>query len=150
MILAPESHAANPSVPANYQEYTQLDIGDILSDGTKAPIQEMLNSKIFVKGKVLKSPQLKDDEIVIYRMIITCCAADALPSGILVKLPEKNQFHDEDWIGVEGTIQLLPFNDNIKSIEPIADMAPQGNAYPYFTATKAYKISVPSSEYLYY
>jgi hypothetical protein len=150
VILPSEAVAASGPIPDNCQEYTQLDIGDILYDGSKAPLQELLNSKIFLQGKVLKSSLIKSDEVVVYRMIITCCAADALPSGILVKLPEKTQFHDQDWIGVEGTLQLLPFNEKLKTIEPLASMVTQGNVYPYFTALKAFKISAPSSEYLYY
>ena len=150
IVISSEAGAVTRPIPDHYQEYTQLDIGDILYDGSKAPLQELLTSKIFLQGKVLKSPLIKNDEVVIYRMIITCCAADALPSGILVKLPEKTQFHDQDWIGVEGTLQLLSFNEKLKSIEPLAGMVPQGNVYPYFTASKAYKISTPSSEYLYY
>ena len=150
MVLTPLTDAANHPLPVDFQEYTQLDIGDILYDGSKAPLQGLLNSKILIKGKVLQSSQLNSDEIVVYRMIITCCAADALPSGILVKLPKKTQFHDEDWVGVEGTIQLLPFSKNLKTIEPVANMVLQGKVYPYFTATKAYKIGTPESEYLYY
>jgi uncharacterized repeat protein (TIGR03943 family) len=151
IVLISGSNAANrPSPDNNYQEYTQLDIGDIISDGSKAPLQKLLNSKILLKGKVLKSSLLKNNEVVVYRMIITCCAADALPSGILVKLPEKIQFHDQDWVEVEGTLQLMPLDEKLKTIEPLAGMVPQGNVYPYFTATKTYKISAPSSEYLYY
>lgn len=150
MMIVISANAAGQSLTGNYQEYSQLDIGAILCDGTKAPIQELLNSKILIKGKILKSPQLKNDEVVIYRMVITCCAADALPSGIVVKLPEKAQFHDEDWVGVEGTIQLLPFDEKLKTIEPVTNMVPEGSVYPYFTATKAYKISAPATEYLYY
>ena len=145
-----EVKATNQPGTDHYQEYNQLDIGDILSDGSKAPLQEMLNSKILLKGKVLKSSLLKNDEVVIYRMIITCCAADALPSGVLVKLPGKNQFREQDWVEVEGTMQLLPLDEKLKNIEPLAGMVPQGDIYPYFTATKAYKITAPASEYLYY
>ena len=149
MMIAISTNAASQSLPG-YQEYSQLDIGIILCDGTKAPIQDLLNSKILIKGKILKSPQLKSDEVVVYRMVITCCAADALPSGVVVKLPEKTQFHDEDWVGVEGTIQLVPFDEKLKTIEPVTNMVPEGSAYPYLTATKAYKISAPATEYLYY
>lgn len=82
-------------------------------------------------------------------MIITCCTADALPLGILVKLPEKIQFHDEDWVGGEGTLQLLPFNDKLKTIDPVANMVPPEKVFPYFTATKVYKINAPKDEYIY-
>ncbi len=141
--------AANPSVPANYKVYTPLEIGDILFDTPKAPKQKLVTTKLGFVGKVLKSPQLKNDEVVVYRVIITCCIADALPLGILVKLPDKTAFREGDWVGIEGTLQLLPFNDKLKSIEPLANMVPPEKIYPYCTATKAYKLNTPKDEYLY-
>jgi uncharacterized membrane protein YcgQ (UPF0703/DUF1980 family) len=150
MIIIPWSHAIGPPSPPGYTEYTQLVIGNILFDATKASVQELLSSKIFIQGKVWKSSLLKNDEIIVYRMAITCCAADALPFGILVKIPKKSQFHDGDWVGVQGTIQLLPFNEKLKTIEPVANMVPLGDVFPYFTAVKAYKVNAPSVEYLYY
>lgn len=159
MLIVP-TKAAGQSLPGNtnmiaftnrinYQEYTQLEIGDILFDTPQAPKQKLLSSKIFFKGKVLKSPLLKDDEVVIYRMIITCCAADAIPLGILVKLPQKMELKNEEWFGVEGTIQLRPFNEKLKTIEPLANMVPPEKLFPYFTATKAYKVNAPKDEYIY-
>lgn len=149
MLVIPQTNAASQSIPVNYKEYTLLEIGDILFDTPKAPKQKLQSSKIFLKGKVLKSPLLKNDEIVVYRMIIACCAADGLPLGILVKLPKKTQFYNDDWVGVEGTLQLLPFNEKLKTIEPVVNMVPPEKVYPYFTATKAYKIKTPPDEYLY-
>jgi len=141
--------AASQSIPGAYKEYTQLEIGDILFDTPKAPKQKLLNSKIFLKGKVLISPLLKKDEVVIYRMVITCCAADALPLGILAKLPEKMELYNEEWFGVEGTIQLRPYNESIKAIEPLANMVPPEKVFPYFMAAKAYKVNTPKDEYIY-
>lgn len=149
MIVIPESNAANRSTPVTYKEYTQLEIGDTLFDTPKAPKQKLLSSKIFLKGRLLKSPLLKTNEIVVYRIIITCCAADGIPLGILVKLPEKTPFRNGDWVGVEGTLQLLPFNEKLKTIEPLVNMVPPEKVSPYFTATKIYKVKTPPDEYLY-
>jgi uncharacterized membrane protein YcgQ (UPF0703/DUF1980 family) len=148
-MITSQINAANNSVPVSLKEYTQLEIGDTLFDTPKVPKQKLLNSKIFLKGKILKSSLLKGDEIVVYRIIITCCAADGIPLGILVKLPEKMVFHDGEWVGVEGTIQLQRFNEKLKTIEPLTNMVSQEKTAPYFTATKAYKVKAPKDEYLY-
>ena len=147
-VISPIDAAEN-SVPANFKEYTQLEMGDILFDTPKAPKQKLLQSKIFFRGKVIKSPLLKNDEVVVYRMVITCCAADALSLGILVKLPGNIQFHDGDWVGIAGTLQVLPVNERLKTIEPLANMVPPEKIYPYFTAMQAYKINAPKDEYIY-
>jgi uncharacterized repeat protein (TIGR03943 family) len=142
--------AAAPAVAAGAAtEYTQLEIGDIIFDTLKAPRQKLLRSRIRLIGKVLRSPLLKPDEIVLYRMIITCCAADGLAAGVRVKLPGPASFQAEEWVGVEGTLQLLPFDPKLQSIDPIISMVTPEKIYPYFTATTVYKVDPPRDEYLY-
>jgi putative membrane protein len=136
-------------VPAGYEEYSQLNIGDTIFDIPKGPKQKLIHTKIFLRGKVTHSPLLKTNEIVVYRMVITCCAADGMPLGVVVKLPEKSNFQPDEWVGVEGTIQLLPFDQKLKSIDPIVAMVTPEKIYPYFTATKAYQVQSPRDEYLY-
>lgn len=136
-------------VPAGYEEYTQLNIGDTIFDTLKEPKQKLTHTKIFLRGKIINSPLLKNDEIILYRMVITCCVADGMPLGIVVKLPGKLDFQPNEWVGVEGTIQLLPFNEKLKSIDPIVAMVPPEKIYPYFAATKAYQVQPPRDEYLY-
>ncbi len=150
MTAGPAATAANPTIPAGLKEYTQLEIGAILADGTKSTLRELLAAKVFLQGKISRTPQLKSDEIVLYRMVITCCIADAEPYGVLVKLPGKNDFHDGEWAAVEGTLQLPPIDERVKFIEPVANLIPREKIYPLFTATKAYKITAPTQEYLYY
>ncbi len=148
-MITLQTDAADNPVPVSYKEYTQLEIGDTLFDTPKAPKQKLLSAKIFLKGRVLKSPLLKNDEIVLYRMVITCCAADGIPLGILVKLPPNIQFRNGDWVGAEGTLQLLPFNPKLQTIEPLVNMVPPEKTAPYFTAAKAYKVRAPKDQYLY-
>ena len=149
MLMAPPAAAANQPVPLKYQEYTVLEMGDILFGTPRGPKQKLLSSGLLLKGKVLRSPRLKSDEIVVYRMVITCCAADALPLGIVVKLPTGIRFRDGVWVGVAGTIQLRPFDPRLKFIEPVANMVPQEKLCAYFTAAKAYPVNAPREEYLY-
>jgi putative membrane protein len=136
-------------VPAGYEEYTQLNIGDTIFDTLKAPKQKLTQAKIFLRGKVLKSANLKKNEIVLYRVVISCCAADGIPLGVLVQLPQNEKFTPDEWVGVEGTIQLLPFNNQLKDIDPIAAMVTPEKIFPYFIATKAYRVQPPRDEYLF-
>ncbi len=130
-------------------EYTQLQIGDIIFDTRKAPKQKLLGSEIRVIGKVMNSPLLQTDEIVVYRMIISCCAADGLPAGVLVKLPKPGVYQENDWVEVAGAIQLQPFDPKLKSLDPLAIMATPEKLFPYMTATVAAKVNPPQDEYLY-
>lgn len=132
-----------------YEEYTQLDIGNILFDLRQAPKDKLVGSKIFLQGLAARFPELQEDEIVVYRMVISCCVADGLPLGVIVRLPEGTKFNTGEWIGVEGTIELIPFKDELKRIEPVVYMVPPEKIMPYFTADKAYKVAKPELEYLF-
>jgi len=141
----PESGTA----PESFMEYTQSNIGNMIFNNDESDIKKLVNTKVFLKGMVFHSDKLKPNEIIVYRVLITCCTADGMPLGVLVKLPGKMDFADGAWIGLEGSIQLFPLTDELQNIEPISNLAPLGGKYPYFTAKNAYEIAVPAEPYLY-
>lgn len=56
-----------------------------------------------VKGFVVHLPQLPDNYLLISRFVITCCAVDAYPVGIPVKLASSRIAYPPDtWLAVEG------------------------------------------------
>lgn len=143
--LSPE----NGTAPVSFTEYTQSNIGNLIFSNDASDLQKLVNTKIFLKGMVFHSDKLKPNEIIVYRVLITCCTADGMSLGILVKLPDKMDFPDDAWVGVEGDIQLLPITDELQNIELIANLAPLGGKYPYFTAKNAYVVPMPAEPYLY-
>lgn len=59
--------------------------------------------KVKVKGFVIHPPELGKEYLLLARFVITCCAADAYPMGLPVKLPEKaNEYPADSWLEVEG------------------------------------------------
>lgn len=56
-----------------------------------------------VQGFVIHPPELPPEYILISRFVITCCAADAYPVGLPVKLASSRQVYPPDtWLEVEG------------------------------------------------
>ncbi|MBE9171078.1 TIGR03943 family protein [Pleurocapsales cyanobacterium LEGE 06147] len=56
-----------------------------------------------VKGFVVHLPQLPEDYLLISRFVITCCAVDAYPVGIPVKLATNRAVYPPDtWLTIEG------------------------------------------------
>jgi uncharacterized repeat protein (TIGR03943 family) len=57
-----------------------------------------------VEGFVIHSNETPDNYLVISRFVITCCAADAYPVGIPVKLPtgDRSAYPADMWLRVEG------------------------------------------------
>jgi uncharacterized repeat protein (TIGR03943 family) len=60
-------------------------------------------NKVKVQGFVIHPPELGKEHLLLARFVITCCAADAYPVGLPVKLPETSeQYPPDTWLEVEG------------------------------------------------
>lgn len=87
--------------------------------------------KVKVSGFVVHLPQLDDNYLMITRFILTCCAVDAYPVGLPVKLETSRENYPPDtWLKIEGRgiVEVLSSEDDIdkrqfviaaKSIEKI-------------------------------
>lgn len=59
--------------------------------------------KVKVQGFVIHPPELPPEYLLLSRFVITCCAADAYPVGLPVKLTQNRQAYPQDtWLEVEG------------------------------------------------
>lgn len=59
--------------------------------------------KVNVQGFVVHSPNQSDHYLTLTRFVITCCAADAYPIGLPVKLLQSRQAYPQDqWFQVQG------------------------------------------------
>ncbi|WP_341531192.1 TIGR03943 family protein [Nostoc sp. UHCC 0302] len=59
--------------------------------------------KVKVQGFVIHPPELGKEYLFLARFVITCCAADAYPAGLPVKLQgSRDQYSPDTWLEVEG------------------------------------------------
>lgn len=59
--------------------------------------------KVNVKGFVVHSPNLPDNYFLVTRFVLTCCAVDAYPVALPVKIEgDKTAFPPDTWIEVKG------------------------------------------------
>ena len=75
------------------------------------------NQPANITGFVVHLNQLPDNYIYLSRFVLTCCAVDAYPVGIVVKLPvSRTQYPIDSWLEVKGvmTTETLP-SLNVKS-----------------------------------
>lgn len=64
-----------------------------------------VGQKVKVQGFVIHAPELPPEYMLISRFVITCCAADAYPVGLPVKLAQNRQAYQPDtWLEVEGNM----------------------------------------------
>lgn len=89
-----------------------------------------------VTGFVIYPPGLSEQYFWISRFIITCCAADAYPVGLPVKLPTgtRAEFPPDSWLEVDGKMITEELNGQRKlTISPsLIKMVPEPkNPYDY-------------------
>jgi len=93
-----------------------------------------------VSGFAIHLPELPDDYMLISRFILTCCAADAYPVGLPVKLGgegiegDRAAYPADEWFQVKGSMVTEELNGTRRltisatEIEPIAEPK---NPYDY-------------------
>lgn len=74
------------------------------------------------------------NSIVLYRFVISCCAADAMPAAILLTGGELAGWPNDTWIRAEGRFVLLPDKDQ---------------AAPVLELSAATQVKKPRRPYLY-
>lgn len=62
-----------------------------------------------VTGFVVHPPELPEDYILVARFIITCCAVDAYPVGLPVKVGDREEYPADDWLTVKGVMATETF-----------------------------------------
>jgi putative membrane protein len=68
-------------------------------------VHGLSGKRVTTEGRVMKDDS-DPQEIKIYRFVIICCAADALPVELTVKTPQAGQFHTDDWVRVSGLLDI--------------------------------------------
>jgi uncharacterized repeat protein (TIGR03943 family) len=71
-----------------------------------------------ISGFVLHLPELPDNYLMLSRFVITCCAVDAYPVGIPVKLETSRQTYPPDtWLEIQGKMigETLSVKEQVSS-----------------------------------
>lgn len=72
--------------------------------------------KVNVDGFVVHPEDFPDQYILISRFVITCCAADVYPVGLLVKLPEnaRHKYPPDRWLNIKGEMTTIEWQGKRK------------------------------------
>jgi uncharacterized repeat protein (TIGR03943 family) len=93
--------------------------------------------KVKVKGFVIHSPKLPQNYLLISRFILTCCAADAYPVSLPVKLPtnqNRDAYKPDSWLEISGQMVTETLEERrqvtiaAQSLQPISEPK---NPYDY-------------------
>lgn len=91
--------------------------------------------KVQLKGQVFRINAFKDDQFVLMRRAMVCCAADVQPIGFLCVFDDAHHWKDDQWILVTAVIRIEEY---------------QGEMMPALYATDIIPAEQPVNEYVYF
>jgi len=93
-----------------------------------------LNQNAKVIGFVYHDERLPEDQFLLSRFVVSCCAADAFAIGIPVQWEGATTLEENTWLEVEGAVQATEFNDQ---------------RTPLIIATSVQTVRTPEQPYLF-
>jgi putative membrane protein len=60
---------------------------------------------VITEGMIFHEPSLPDDTVMVFRFVIFCCAADALPIRVIVHTDAAGRLENETWVQVQGVLE---------------------------------------------
>lgn len=105
-----------------------------------ANMEKYKGYQITMTGFVFKDPELfKENEFVPARLMMSCCAADLAPAGLLCKYDKTSELKADSWVTVQGTLHIGKYKfDDIEYDDPqisVTKITPaeevEGYVYPY-------------------
>lgn len=103
-------------------------------------LEKYRSKKVIITGFVFKREDFKEDEFVVGRMSMACCAADAQVMGLMAKWAEAKNLEKDIWVNIEGVIQSTQYSASENN---------ETFTLPLIEVTKVEKIQTPENIYVY-
>lgn len=87
-----------------------LIFADLFYDMTERP-HRYDGLRLEVLGFAHRTPGLSASSLFVTRLLLTCCAADSEPLGILAHGPLLQRIGESEWLRVEGQVALTRYNN---------------------------------------
>ncbi len=83
---------------------------DQFTDCIYSSAEELDGQTVTLYGYVFKDPSFPDNTIMVARLFIYCCSADAYIVGFHVRVEDTDVFKEDSWIRVTGTVRVFSFD----------------------------------------
>ncbi|MEH7584201.1 TIGR03943 family protein, partial [Priestia megaterium] len=117
-----------PKISTNDTDY--IPVMNIIENNT----DQFIGKKIEVNGFVYREKGFKDNQFVVARFGISCCAADASVYGLLSTLENASTLKKDTWVHIKGIIQKTTYNEeNVPyiQVQQIESIDQPDNPYVY-------------------
>ena len=101
---------------------------------TQATVGQTYPQEANVIGFVYHSDEFPAQTFMVSRFVVTCCAADAFPIGMLVSWPGGADLADDTWVQVQGPVSVAELD---------------GYPLPLIEALHAQRVDAPEQPYLF-
>lgn len=68
---------------------------------------ELNGHRVMTEGRVCHDDTLLPGQVMLFRFVVVCCAADAMPLQAVITSPAAASWKDDEWVRVDGTFHLL-------------------------------------------
>lgn len=117
-----------PKISINNTDY--IPVMNIIENNAN----QFIGKKVEVNGFVYREKGFKDNQFVVARFGISCCAADASVYGLLSTLENASTLKKDTWVHIKGIIQKTTYN---------------GENVPYIQVQQIESIHQPDNPYVY-
>jgi len=119
------STGISPQRPSPALDQNKLSLLELMAHS------ELFNGKrVAAEGMVYRGGHSDRNKFKLFRFVVVCCAADALPLAVLVESKIAEKFDNDDWVRVEGTFSFEKVNGRqvasiaAESVRPIPSPPP--------------------------
>jgi uncharacterized repeat protein (TIGR03943 family) len=75
-------------------------------------LERLEGQKVRTIGSVYRDPNVPEGHFMLFRFVIYCCAADAMPVWLLVKSDANDTLKNETWVKIDGILRLETVKQN--------------------------------------
>lgn len=103
-------------------------------------INDYQGKKVKISGMVYRDKAFKDNEFVISRMVMSCCAADSQIVGLMSKLDNAKALNNGEWVKIQGTIKNIIYKNQYSN---------KDEEMPIIIVDKIDRNQTPGEKYIY-
>jgi hypothetical protein len=93
---------------------------------------DYIGKKVQIKGRFFRNESdYLPNQGCISRLVITCCAAHAVPAPILIETEKINELKNDDWITATGIIDLTETKTGVQPVLKVQNTTKEPTESPY-------------------
>ncbi|TYP76411.1 TIGR03943 family putative permease subunit [Paenibacillus methanolicus] len=75
-------------------------------------LDRFVGKTVTIEGFVYRDDTLTNNAFILGRFAVSCCAADAMPYGVMVQTDHPEQYGNDTWLRMTGTLATTTYNGN--------------------------------------